>query len=826
MDAVTHVSYTAHVVTATFVLILIAVATLVLTRRIRLPFTVALVMMGMLLTTSAEYAPEWFGIFRDIEISPDLILFIFLPTLIFESTYNLDSQQLRQNLGPVITLAVPGLVLSTLVIGFIVSLLTDIPLIAALLLGAILSATDPVAVIALFKQLGAPKRLIVLVEGESLFNDATSIVLAKILTGILAAGVVSSEALGGGVIDFFVLFLGGLLAGWVFGLIAGWLLGMVESDSIIEISITTATAYLSFLIAEEVLHVSGVMATAGAGLTLGGWGRAKISAPVRQYLDHFWEYLAFIANALIFLLVGMKVDLAALWGSLDILMVTIFAMLIARGAIIYPLMPLIGRIPGFTPVDLRFQTVMYWGGLRGAIALAIVLGLEHFEYADTFVAVVMGAVLFTLLVQGLSIGRVMHWLGLDRPPITDRLAELEYRIRAGETSLERLPELMKGGRFSPGVIQGLSHEVEEELHQVKRTLEDLREKELDREQQRNLLYLNAFTRERSLYNDMFAKGHLSEQAYRQLLLTLSLQVDGIRSDNRFVHIRSHKIKRALEPHLFALLAKSRLLARIGEHWRLNRLSINYENDWAHYQSSTQVIHWLRDAVTMGAVSDEAARSVMETYTRWREQARDKLDQIGGQFPEFVRAVQYRLARRTLLLSDAAIAEEQESQGALPRTMAEEIHHDIRHGLRALRGQEVSQLKVDPVELLRTVPLFAQIPHAEAEALASRLVARTFEAATAVIREGENGESLFLIARGVVRVSRQEGARRKELATLVAGEFFGEMALLHDEPRSATVETVTACSLYELRREELRRAMQEYPVIREQLEAADRRRRVG
>ena len=142
---------------------------------------------------------------------------------------------------------------------------------AELLLVAILSATDPVAVIALFKQLGAPNRLVVLVEGESLFNDATSLVLAKILLAVVVAGSFSEHALGDGIVSFLTLFLGGALVGWVMGLLFGWMLGLVESDSLIEISLTTSLAYLSFLIAEELLHVSGVMATVAAGITLGGW---------------------------------------------------------------------------------------------------------------------------------------------------------------------------------------------------------------------------------------------------------------------------------------------------------------------------------------------------------------------------------------------------------------------------------------------------------------------------------------------------------------------------------------------------------------------------
>ena len=231
-----------------------------------------------------------------------------------------------------LVLAGPGLLLSTLVIGLVVGLTTSIPIAAALLLGAILSATDPVAVIGLFGRLGAPQRLRVLVEGESLFNDATSIVFARLLLGVVLAGTVSDRLILQGAVDFVVMFLGGLAVGWLLGLLTGYALGKVE-DRFIEITLTTVLAYVSYLVAEEVLHVSGVMATIAAGLTIGGWGRMKISHAVRHYLENFWEYVAFVANALIFLLVGLRVEPSPLLATLGVLFWVIVALLVSRAAV-------------------------------------------------------------------------------------------------------------------------------------------------------------------------------------------------------------------------------------------------------------------------------------------------------------------------------------------------------------------------------------------------------------------------------------------------------------------------------------------------------------
>ena len=173
--------FIATLVTTIIGLLVVASLTFALSKRFHLPYTVMLVIAGMLLAVLARYGPEFFHPIIQYTISPEVILFVFLPTLIYESAFNLDYRQLRQNILPVIFLAVPGLLLSTGFIGFIIHIFTPIDLVASLLLGAILSATDPVAVISIFKQLGTPKRLTVLVEGESLFNDATSIVVSRIL---------------------------------------------------------------------------------------------------------------------------------------------------------------------------------------------------------------------------------------------------------------------------------------------------------------------------------------------------------------------------------------------------------------------------------------------------------------------------------------------------------------------------------------------------------------------------------------------------------------------------------------------------------------------
>lgn len=324
---------------------------------------------------------------------------------------------------PILTLAVPGLLLSTTGIAAVVWLATPLSFRTALLLGAILSATDPVAVVSIFKRLGAPRRLHILVEGESLFNDATSLVVSRILATIIAGGALSGDVALPGVGEFARVFFGGVVAGAVPGFATAYVLRAVRSDSFVSITFTTILAYLSFIIAEEFLGVSGVMATVAAGLTFSGWGWMRVTYEVRTYLEYFWQYTAFVANALIFLLVGLLVDPASLLEAGPMLAWVIAGIVISRLAVSYALVP-----------SLRLISRQYAFDLRS-------LGEERGRYIELFDAGHMSeSALRTLeLEMSLQLDAVRHATSIEdlhlgrfhKTPLLERL----------QHSLERLPVL-------------------------------------------------------------------------------------------------------------------------------------------------------------------------------------------------------------------------------------------------------------------------------------------------------------------------------------------------------------------------------------------------
>lgn len=825
-----HASPVVPLVGAFVGLLVVAAAVHVLAKRARIPFTVALVVVGALLAWGADRL-AFLAPLAGVQVTPDVVLFVLLPTLIFQSAFHLDARALRENLAPTLTLAVPGLLLSTGVIGAVMHLAAPgvgihLTWPEALLLGSILSATDPVAVIALFAQLGAPKRLTVLVEGESLFNDATAIVLSRILIGVLAAGTLSSGALVAGAVQFAVVFFGGLLVGWAMALVAGWLMGALEGEEFLEITLTTILAYLSFYVAEHHLHVSGVMAVVAAGVVLGGWGKAKISPSVAGYLEHFWDYLAGLANALIFLLVGLTVDLGELVAAVPVLFWVVVAMLVSRALVVYTLVPLLGRLPGSDPIDRRYQTVMYWGGLRGGIAMAIALSLPDSVTAKPlFVTLAVGAVVFTLVVQGLTMEAVVRHFGLHIPPVSDRMARLEGMVAAKRRTLEEIPQLQAGGLFSPRVADEMRTRFGAEVDDLQARLEALRGRELDEAEERRLLHLRCFGEESALFYEMFSRGHLSEAAYRSLTHSVELQTEGLRHLGRLPDFTLHPPSGdRLEDAVFRALERLGLLGGPVERLRAARAARDYEVAWARFRGSGKVLEDLRGLNPEGTTREALVHDVTELYAYWHESARGRLDQTAELFPEFVTATQERLADRLALHAQREVIEDRAHAGIIPHGVAEAMLDEMARDLRALRASHPAKLAVDPEELLQKVPFFQGIPPSEFGEVAAKLRRHTAPAGEAIVRQGGTGSSLFLVARGVVRISREEDHKRRDLATLLAGDFFGEMALLHGGARTATCTAVTPCALYELRRDDLDAVLARCPAMEEALNDADRRRR--
>ncbi len=429
--------------TAAVILIAIAAGVAVLARRFEFPFTVALVIAGFFATTLGDLVA--------VDVSPDLILFLLVPPLLFEATLHIPWPKLKAELFGVLVVALVGTAIGTLAIGALVHVGLDLPWPAAFAFGALISATDPVAVIAFFKSLGTPKRLSVLVEGESLFNDAVAVVAFG-----LAVAVAEGEAftLGGAAADFFVISAGGIAVGLVLGYVVSEVVLARVDDALIETTTTMALAYGSFLVAEEFgliigqdgLHFSGILAVVVAGLMQGNIGVHNTSPTTRNTLEQSWELLTFLVNSLVFLFIGLTIRPSDLLDELPAVLLAVVGVVALRFVLIYGLSYFNGTVKPDRKVPLSFQHVMFWGGLRGAISLALALTLSDEVFSEDTVQTIrvmtFGVVLFTLLVQGTTIGPLIRRLGLagkdDIQLAQQRLQARMVMSRAAQSEIGRL----------------------------------------------------------------------------------------------------------------------------------------------------------------------------------------------------------------------------------------------------------------------------------------------------------------------------------------------------------------------------------------------------
>lgn len=394
-------------ITILIVLLLIASGVAMAAKWLPVPYTLTLVIVGLVISPM-HFLPA-------IHISPDLILLIFLPALLFEAAWNLKLDQLKANVGPIFTLAVIGVILSVGVIALVLHVGPGLPWSSALLFGSIVSATDPISVLALFKKLRAPERLTMILEGESLFNDGIAVVIFRIILGIVI-GVTSLTSppaiIGNSLLQFGIVVIGGAALGAAIGFIASKLTSYFD-DHLLEITLTTIAAYGSFILAER-FHVSPVIAVLLTGIIIGNYGRHKGMSPNTEIaVDSFWEYAAFVVNSLVFLLIGLEIQLSLLTDYSVVILWAVLAMTIGRAVAVYGLIPLTKTLA--EPISFRWQHILFWGGLRGSLSIALVLSLPlSVSGRAQLVAMTFGAVTFSLLVQGLTISPVLRLLRIQK----------------------------------------------------------------------------------------------------------------------------------------------------------------------------------------------------------------------------------------------------------------------------------------------------------------------------------------------------------------------------------------------------------------------------
>lgn len=559
----------AEMIIASAVLLFVASLSAVGFKRLKIPYTIGLVFVGIVFYYICGQIPQ-LQQFRQLRLNHDLIMYALLPSLIFSASININSKLLLKNFNPTFLLAAPGLVVSTFVISCIMYYFTPLEWPGALLFGALISATDPVAVISLFELVGAPKRLRILVDGESLFNDATAIVMYSLVMKMLVAGTAFSMfSLGVAAYDFMFIFFGGLIVGAVAGYIMAQILLFAGDDPRVETALSVIVAYSAFIFADRVLQVSGVMACLGAGIVVSHYSSSRFSLKTKNYVKRFWDFISFIANSYIFLLLGFTEDFylfsSQIFDSsiLKYIIWGIIAIQLSRAMIVFAICPLIGWRDKSKKIDWKYQILIFWGGLRGAVPLALVFSLpEAFPHRLLIVQITLGVVLFTLLVQGGSISKLLNVFKLDRASLFKRFSAAHALLLAREHGMKKLKELAAAWQFPANVVEQLESKYQQKITEQKLVLANIvKDKAEEEHALRHSIWAQVLRAERHSLRELFGSGFIHEQLFRELDFHMDQQLEII--------VDSDELPPPLAHELFKKHPLLRLLDRL-KHWSCGR----------------------------------------------------------------------------------------------------------------------------------------------------------------------------------------------------------------------------------------------------------------
>ena len=799
-----------EVILVSMALLTLAIVAAGLLRNFSIPYTVLLVVIGIGL---AEWSRVWEPLqpLQFFTLSPDLVFFIFLPALIFESGLSLNARQLLRDLAPILTLAVPALLISTTLIGFTLAYLLPLDLAVALLFGALISATDPVAVVALFKELGAPVRLNVLVEGESLFNDATAIVVFGILLTLALEGssVGPLESVNA-IFEFIRVFVGGAVLGIVMGMAVSELLHRLASGVSAILTMSIVAAYASFIIGEHSLHVSGVMATVGAAVTLNVYGLGRIGIDVRDSLGETWEFIGLVANSLLFLLVGLSINIESLFSHLDLILLTVVIVQLARAGTVYSLVPVTTRWFKLPKITLAERHIMWWGGLKGGLAIAIVLSIpEGLMGRDLLINLTLGVVLFTLIINAWTIRPLMHALKLDRFSEDERL-ELDQGLKyAGKVALERM-QMYRDCEIASDTLEAkIEQQIEQGLlsHRPR----------IDAQQSSRELYLQALRQEIELVNRLHEVGVIDQYTLAGIRNNLQSDreahssatrdritfVDG--SKSVFARIETWVVKHLRE--------KNWAVGWLARYQRL-RLGQQVRRNLARVIMAHVVLEYL---LGLDAGEQQDAQPIIDAYRRRLETSRNRLHEVRHDFPDFYRDIESELFMRSSLVAARLGIEQHHHHGQIGVKAYNRILSLIEQELRQCTSDSAKVERID-IGSMANLPLFQGLSHQALELLRAHAQEVTFLAGDIIIGEGEHGDALYIIEHGeAIAYQQDEQGREKILGTLAADDFFGEMALLGDHVRTASVKAKTAVTSLRLRRSDVMRVAKQHEEVQRRIE---------
>lgn len=797
--------------------------------RVRLPYSVILAILGILIGAGATFflrteltdalnpvAEAILG----LPIRSNIFLYVFLPTLLFQATLGMNLRRMLDDWVPILVLAVVAVVVATLAVGYALSWASALPLMACLLIGSIVSTTDPSAVVSIFRSISAPRRLARIIEGESLLNDAAAIALFGLFTGFVMLGSPDPD-LGDALGQFPVLLAGGALTGWLAARIAVWVMALFSRHELAQISISVALPYLAYIIAEQSAGVSGVIAVVAAGLTLNLTAPGRLPPQSWSNLRDLWDVLAHWAGALIFILAALLIPrLLEEVRVEDFLLVgvVVLAAIFARSAILFGLMPLLTALKLSPMVERPYRVAILWGGLRGAVTLALALAVTESVRVPSDIQRVVGILatgftLFTLLVQGTTLRWVIGLLGLDRlSPIDEALSRQVVAV-ALQTVREDVARTTENYDLNRETVRSEAKRFGERLDMAVKTAEENADI-LDRD--RIALGLIALAgHERDTILARVRERTISARMAELVVSEADRLIEGARTQGRSGYQRTARQSVAYGR---AFRAAVLLHGRLGISAPLARMTA----DRFELLLSQRLI--LRD---LGAFIDGRIRRIHgrrvaellhELLSRRIETVETALEGLRLQYPGYAEELERRFIRRTALRLEEREYIAMREDGLIGAEVYMALMGDLSARRVAAEERPRLDVAVQRAALVRQFPLFADLDDTVLKRLGRALATRYVDAGEVVLRKESAIRSVFFIASGAVELETAGQTWR-----LGRGEMFGQMAILTNKARRADVRAIAPTTLLVLNEDRFRRLLERSKALREGVRSSAEKR---
>lgn len=807
---------------ATGVAALLGTASLLMpaAKRIAMPYTVLVALFGGLVGILLALAPgmgetarETVGIFADAEIPSEALLYLFLPPLLFAAGFAMDFRRLMDDIWAVLLMAVVAVVLCCAVVGaaLVPFLLPGgglgepaaLPLLlVCFLVGAIVAPTDTAAILSIFKDIGAPRRLSTVVEGESLFNDAAAIALVVVLIGALSG---DTAGVSGAVLEFTKALGGGLLFGYVAGVAAAALAQFARGFVIAETTVTLALAYVVFTMAQLVLGVSGVVAVVAAAIAFGARARTRLTPGSWEALLALWRQLDFWATTLIFVFAAMAVPevLSGIrWSDLAVVAAVYVSAVGARAMVVFGLMPLLVRLGLTEPFSVAYRTALAWGGVRGAVTIVLalfvaedpsVLALGE-ETARLILVAAFGYTLLTLFVNAPTLRLLMSVLRLNVLDPRERLV----RDRVMAISRKR-------------VAEGASRAAQElGLQRIVGTEAVSSDSTLSREERVQVGLLGLINREAELVIDFLDGGLIDREVAEIALAHTGRMYDFTRSDGAPGYGRAWAENQRLTGRFRLALWLHRNFGFRGP--LADEIGLRFELLLGKERVLSGLAPYVETQLPY-VIGTEASAEVAQQLDARQRTMRGAMAAMEKQYPAYATMVRELLVERIALALEESEYRVQREQGLISEEIYADLEADRRGRVKALRSRPPLDLGLEIAAMIAKVPLFEGFSDDGVTQIAKLLRPELAVQGERIIRAGAIGREMYFIVSGQVEVVIPGTPVR-----LKEGDFFGEVALLTSNPRNADVVAVSYCELLVLRRRDLDALLAQQPALKAQMES--------